>query len=355
MGVAYKPTNDKNTFTCGDYVSGEVILEVTKDCAIDSLSVKFKGKAKVIWTEHYGNTTVVYHSKDKYFSMKHYFVRDKNHHGDNVVAAGYHIYPFTFQFPFQDMPSSFTGESGKIVYSLEARLSRSMRIDKKDSTKINFVSTADPRSNDELMAPQHGSKNKKMKLFTSGSVAMDVNLEKTGFFQGEGLKVLACIQNNSSREIKPKFCLYRKQSFFAQGRRRVSTKDLIKEVGQPIPPSSNEKVTTVINIPHDAEPSVLDCSIIKAEYRLRVYLDIKYASDPDIKFPIVILPACEFPAVAPPPAASGFGLQPFGNADPSSYIAPLQPPGVPQPLDTPPPYAAYGMYPPLADFGNKDH
>lgn len=82
LKVAYKPTNDKNTFTCGDYVSGEVILEVTKDCAIDSLSVKFKGKAKVIWTEHYGNTTVVYHSKDKYFSMKHYFVRDKNHHGE---------------------------------------------------------------------------------------------------------------------------------------------------------------------------------------------------------------------------------------------------------------------------------
>lgn len=33
--------------------------------------------------------------------------------------------------------------------------------------------------------PQHESKDKKMKFFTSGTVAMDVNLEKTGFFQGE--------------------------------------------------------------------------------------------------------------------------------------------------------------------------
>lgn len=33
--------------------------------------------------------------------------------------------------------------------------------------------------------PQHESKDKKMKFFTSGSVAMDVKLEKTGYAQGE--------------------------------------------------------------------------------------------------------------------------------------------------------------------------
>lgn len=87
---------------------------------------------------------------------------------------------------------------------------------------------------------------------------------------GEGLKVLAHIVNNSSREIKPKYTVYRKHSFFADGTRNVSTKDLIKEVGDPIPASTSQNVTRVINIPHDAEPSILNCSIIKAEYRLRV-------------------------------------------------------------------------------------
>lgn len=89
-------------------------------------------------------------------------------------------------------------------------------------------------------------------------------------FVGEGVKVVASIQNKSSREIKPKYCIYRKHSFFAMGRRRVNTKDLLKEVGEPIPPSTNQTVTRVINIPFDGEASILNCSIIKAEYRMRV-------------------------------------------------------------------------------------
>ncbi|XP_068422338.1 arrestin domain-containing protein 3-like isoform X2 [Clinocottus analis] len=341
LKVTYNPVNEKNTFTSGDSVSGEVTLDLAKECAVDALLVKFKGKADVLWSERHGQTTVIYHSKDKYFSIKHFFIQNKNQKDNRVVTAGCHVYPFTFQIPFQTMPSSFQGSVGKIVYMLEAKLSRSMRIPTKDSTKINFVSNEDMTSDPKLMTPQHESKDKKMKVFNSGTVAMDVDLEKTGFFPGEGLKVMASIQNDSSRNIKPKYCVYRKHSFFAKGRRRICTKDLLKEVGEPIPPSAHEKFTRVISIPLDVEPSILNCSIIKAEYRLRVYLDVKYASDPEIKFSLVILPAPQVPAVlAPPPAASGFGLEPFGS------FVPPQPAAAPMPMDPPPPYGAYGMNPP---------
>lgn len=49
------------------------------------------------------------------------------------------------------MPPSFTGSSGKIVYSLKAVLSRSMRMDKKDSTKINFIPKENLSSGSLLM------------------------------------------------------------------------------------------------------------------------------------------------------------------------------------------------------------
>ncbi|KAG7242427.1 hypothetical protein INR49_022936 [Caranx melampygus] len=371
LKVTYNPINAANTFTNGDWVSGQVTLEVAKDCQIDSLLIQFKGKAEVMWTERHGQTTVVYHSKDKYFSLKHYFIHDKNltdtdnqtlltnQHGDtysSVVAPGSHVYPFTFQIPNQDMPSSFTGSAGKIVYLLQAKLSRSMRISTKDSTKINFVSKADASSLPGIMEPQHESKDKKLKFFSSGEVSMDVDIEKTGFSQGEGLKVVALIQNNSSREIKPKYCLYRKHSFFARGKRRLHTTDFLKEVGEPIPPSTNTMVTRVINIPHDVEPTIYNCNIIKVEYRLRVYLDVKYASDPTIKFPIIILPASQVPGVAPPPVASDFGFEPFGNPNPQGApwgIPPPQLPAASQAFEPPPPYAVHGLYPPLTDFGTK--
>ncbi|KAM7416464.1 hypothetical protein PAMA_018496 [Pampus argenteus] len=369
LKVNYNPaTNVNNTFTSGDFISGEVTLEVVKECEIDALSIKFKGKAEVLWSERHGQVTVVYHSKDKYFSTKHYFVPDKDSKGDDnetlltnqsgetysrVVAPGCHVYPFTFQIPFQKMPSSFDGAFGKIVYSLEAKLSRSMRIPKKDKTKINFV-TNENMSDPGLMIPQHESKDKKLKYFASGTVSMDVDIDKTGYVQGEGLKVSAYIQNNSSRAIKPKYCVYRKHNFFANGKRRLCTKDLLKEVGEPIPPSANEKVTRVITIPHDLEPSILNCSNIKVEYRLRVYLDVKYASDPEIKFSIVIMPASQVPAVAAPPASAVFGFEGFGNPNPPFLnVAPPQQIAVPQPFDPPPAYGAYAMYPPMTDFDSK--
>lgn len=91
---------------------------------------------------------------------------------------------------------------------------------------------------------------------------------------GEKLKVSACIENNSSREIKPKYCLYSKHVFLARGRRKVATTDLLKEVGEPIAPSATEKVTRVLTLPKDLDPSILNCSNIEAGYKLKVSMQL---------------------------------------------------------------------------------
>lgn len=78
LEVIYNSINDSNTFTNGDVIYGEVRLEAEKDFQIESLFIKFKGKAEVLWTERHGQTTHVYHAKDKYFSVRRYFIRDKN-------------------------------------------------------------------------------------------------------------------------------------------------------------------------------------------------------------------------------------------------------------------------------------
>lgn len=84
------------------------------------------------------------------------------------------------------------------------------------------------------------------------------------------MKVKVEINNQSSRAVKPKFILYEKISFFAQGRRRLNTNNILKEKMKPIAPSSRETATQVISIPPELPSSNLNCSIIKVEYRLKV-------------------------------------------------------------------------------------
>lgn len=79
------------------------------------------------------------------------------------------------------------------------------------------------------------------------------------------------INNNSSRTVKPKFILYQKHSFFAQGHRTVYTHDILRDNAEAVEASSGRKtVTKVITIPGDLPPSILNSHIINLEYRLKV-------------------------------------------------------------------------------------
>ncbi|XP_070761150.1 arrestin domain-containing protein 3-like [Enoplosus armatus] len=351
FSVGYNPINKNNSFTSGDYLTGQTTLELANDCNINSLCVKLKGKAEVRWTENHGKTVVTYYNKEKFFSIKQFIIQEGQ--GNNIVGQGCHVYPFTFQIPAQDLPSSFKGSWGKIVYTLEANLSRSMRVDSKAKAKFTLIHKGNLNSDPFLMTPQHSTTDKKMKLFTSGTVGMDVNIVRTGFHQGEGIKVVASIQNKSSRDIKPKYCLYKKCSYFAKGKRRVETKDILKEVGDAIPSSAGQTVTRTITVPPTTCVSISSCNIIKVEYRLRVYLDVKYASDPEIKFPIVILPALQGPDGEHLPAYPSYGFEAFANSDMPGGTGFLQNPTASGPSAPPLPYGTYGMYPSLTDFHGK--
>uniref|UniRef100_A0A4W6G828 Arrestin C-terminal-like domain-containing protein n=1 Tax=Lates calcarifer TaxID=8187 RepID=A0A4W6G828_LATCA len=347
ISVGYNPVNKSKVFSSGDYISGRVTLELVNDCKIDSLCVKLKGKAEVKWTEHYGKTVVVYHNKEKYFSIKQFIIQEKQGNikektYSNIIVTCPDCLIQCVVMPYRELPSSFKGSNGKILYTLEANLSRSMRLDCKAKAEFTVVHKANLKSDPLLMTPQHSFTDKKMKLFTSGTVGMDVNIERTGFHQGEGIKVVASIQNKSSRDIKPKYCLYRKYSYFAKGKRKVETKDILKEVGEVIPPSADQTVTRIITIPSTTCVSILNCNIIKAEYRLRVYLDVKYASDPEIKFPIVILPASQGPDEEQPFVPPAYGFEAFAGG--TSF---QQNPTAFGPSAPPPPYGTYGMYPSL--------
>lgn len=346
--VEYNPINKSNVFSSGDYISGRITLELMKQCKIESLYVKLKGKAKVSWTETYGKTVVTYSSKEKYFSMRQFVTQGEQ--DKNVIGQGCHTFPFNFQIPAGDLPSSFTGKYGKVKYTLEAVLSRSMKTDSKAKIPFTLINRDNLYNDPTLKTPQQSIVDKKMKVFTSGEVTMDVNIPQTGFCQDEGIKVMASIQNRSSREIKPKYCLYQKNSYFAKGKRKVETKDILKEVGEAIPSLAGQTVTRIISIPPTTSMSILNCKILRAEFRLRVYLDVKYATDPEVKFNIVILPTLERSDEGQPPPYNE--SEPYPNAFMSGGNSFLQNPTNLDP-SAPPSYMTYGMYPSFSGHEGK--
>uniref|UniRef100_A0A4W4EQT8 Arrestin C-terminal-like domain-containing protein n=1 Tax=Electrophorus electricus TaxID=8005 RepID=A0A4W4EQT8_ELEEL len=251
--ITHDPVKESNTFANDDNISGRITLEVSKETRVESFFIKAKGKASVLWSERYNS---------------------------KIVTPGIHVYPFTFQHPHEVMPASFTGYHGKVVYFLEAKLCRSMHIPSKHELfHVTFLTLL-------TQIPQYGNREKKKKFFDSRCITMNICTEKMGYCLGKTHRI--DVENNSSRTVKPKFCLYQKQSFFAMKRRKVRNKILLKEEGDPIGPSTKQSMTKVLNIPKDISVSILSCKVLKVEYRLKVSLDVKFASDPEIKLPVVL-------------------------------------------------------------------
>lgn len=290
ISIDYDAINAPNIFSNGDTINGRITVEVSRQVKIKSLTFTAKGKARVCWIERYGQyTTIVYYAKEKYFKIEHDVLRGALEDGSEIIGLGKHIFPFTFKIPDREMPSTFKAWRGKIVYILEAQLSRSMKVQAKAKTKFTFVSKAD-MTLPSLMEPQYGCKDKDVVFFASGNISLNVYTEKMGYLQGEQLKVIVEITNSSTRKVKPKFYLYKKESFFAQGQRRVETKNVLKDKSDQVPNSSRQTMTKIITIPQELPPSILNCSIIKLEYRLKVILDVTLTKNPEIKLPIIVLP-----------------------------------------------------------------
>uniref|UniRef100_A0A8C8DDC2 Arrestin C-terminal-like domain-containing protein n=1 Tax=Oncorhynchus tshawytscha TaxID=74940 RepID=A0A8C8DDC2_ONCTS len=302
--IKYDAENGPYVFSRGDTITGRIILVVSAETKIKCLSIKAKGKAHVLWEEDYGlYLDETYRAKYEYFSIEQCVLQEGNVKVSKLIFL-IHVYPFSFQIPDEDMPSSFQGKCGQIIYSLEAKLTRSMRFDTKAKTDFPFVSKADQSMIPYLMKPQHGTKDKDVMFFASGKISVSIHTERQGYQQGDALKVRAIIVNNSTRPVTPKYYLYEKQCFYAQKKRKVHTHNILKEKGHRVHAGTRHTVTQVLTIPPQLPATIFNCPILKLEYRLKVVLDVKLAIDPEIKLPIVVLTATQTLGQEPPPYSS---------------------------------------------------
>lgn len=348
ISVHYDPINESNTFASGDIVEGRAVLEVTKEIKVDSLFVKFTGDAHVHWTEGSDDDERSYSDHERYFKLKQYFIQDSSKRGKEeknttlitgeiygqTVKPGCHVFPFRFQLPQMNMPPSFSGHHGWVKYILGVKLNRPWKMASTKSTELTFVLRNDG-TKDHLLQPQVGTKDKKLKFFASGKTSITATTEKSGFMQGEQIKVFVDIDNSSSRDVKLKYSLKQCQTFIAGSSTNRGYKDIVKETKDCIPSGEKKQVTVNLKLPPDMDVTIENCRIIKVEYELKIYLDVRFASDPEIKFPVVILPFMA-PWQGPP-----------GGFQPNLFLPPAPPVGLP-------PAPAAGLYPCLFNPENTN-
>uniref|UniRef100_A0A3P9C971 Arrestin C-terminal-like domain-containing protein n=1 Tax=Maylandia zebra TaxID=106582 RepID=A0A3P9C971_9CICH len=289
FNVTYEAISEDHAFSEGDTIVGTVNFRLTKDVKVKSVFVKAKGDSIVKWTESCYcaiPSRTIWTYKFNHISF-----------AGTSLPQGAHTFKFRLKIPEGNMPSSFQGKHGKIVYVVEAKISRSWHLPSAVQKEIKFVSKAFLNT-PQVMCPQSSSVSKDVGVFSKGQVQMSATISRGGRVQmsattdrnvctpGETISVVAKICNSSSKNTRPKFKLEQKTVFRCNESTKKWVMNLFKEVGETISPNSEQTVSCQLKIPDDAISTIHNCEIISVEYYIKVYLDISFAFDPEVVFPL---------------------------------------------------------------------
>ncbi|XP_033829238.1 arrestin domain-containing protein 3-like [Periophthalmus magnuspinnatus] len=281
--LTYDELNEYGTFSEGDTITGKVTLELEKETKIESLFVKLKGDVRVNWSERHGDKSRTYSAHTRLFKQKQLLISQESN--DTKRPAGIHMFKFSLSIPQGNMPSSFRGTYGKVVYKLEAKLSRSWRMDSTDEKELCFRSKAFPNI-DQINFPQVGSTNKEVGVFSKGTVQMDVTVDKRGYVPGDSVLITARVNNSSSKDATPKFSFIQDVLYRASGNTKHEKNVIHKEILECVKPQTSKELRFSLTIPSKTPLSIQNCDILSVEYRIKTYLDISFSFDPEVVFPV---------------------------------------------------------------------
>ncbi|KAI1900410.1 hypothetical protein AGOR_G00049660 [Albula goreensis] len=293
--INYDALNERNTFSCGNVVSGRIYFEISKDVKVNSITFAVKGKAKVAWSTGSSKNRRHYSAREEYFNIKGNIVEQRN----NAVGADYtvltkgaHVYPFAVQLPYGNFPTSFQGLHGRVAYTLDVQIHRPWHLAKEFRTELNFVSHIDA-NHPQLLVPLAASNSKTLCCLccVSGPISLMARLERKGYVPGEMIAISAEFENTSSRTVYPEATLVQMQTFYTSS--RLSRKRLDRNItmleGRPLMPYTTEVwANQMLQIPVTTPLTVSNCQILEVEYSLRVSVRIPGGINLSVALPVVI-------------------------------------------------------------------
>ncbi|XP_043565112.1 arrestin domain-containing protein 3-like isoform X2 [Chiloscyllium plagiosum] len=295
--ILYDRAVDNNipTYSCGEWVSGRIIVELNAEIEVKALKIHAKGQAYVHWTERHrsgsnSNTTRHYTQQIRYFKHKYLLIGVDGSEQLTVLPPGRHEYPFSLVLPHSPpLPATFKGPHGNVSYWMTAKLHRPWKLRIKVKEMFTVLDQIDINV-PSLLSPQSASEEKTICCCccASGPISLSAKIERKGYTSGESIRIFAEIENNSSRKLVPKAAIYKTQIFHAEGKKKTVTELVTKIEGEPVLAGKSENWNGMeLKIPA-VPPTLMNCSIIQMEYSLMIYLDVPSSFNLDVKLPIVI-------------------------------------------------------------------
>ncbi|KAG9273265.1 arrestin domain-containing protein 4 isoform X2 [Astyanax mexicanus] len=288
-------------YSSGEVVSGHILIDLSVPIQITAIRLHVTGCARVGWIDGSQIRTLGAFSlvstpsslfqcaeEREYLCLSKTLLEATDNDG-LMLEEGRHEIPFELELPQRHLVSSFTGKHGSVCYLVKAVLQRPNHHDQHVCRELPIISHVDVNS-PELVCPV-SENNEKMVgrwIFASGPVSLKVNIERTGYNNGELVPIYAEIENCSSRLVMPKVVIYQIQTYKAKGK-TISCKQVVASVrGNHVP--SGCSITwngKTLKIP-PVSPSILNSDILRVEYSLAVIVQIPGAKKLKVELPVVI-------------------------------------------------------------------
>ena len=322
--------NPQGVYYAGQIVSGYVQLEITKELDLKGLTLKCVGAANVHWSESRGsgkNRRVVhFRSSERYVDVKLTIYGDGT--TTTAMPIGKHHFPFSITLPV-NIPSSFQGDHGSVVYYLKAHIDRPWKIDTRIQLMLSVVALLDlnqrPGVTDALNTS--GSKMFGCLCCKTGPLTATLTIPKGGYVSGETIFINANIDNYSDKVMtKSSIKLIETDIFKTPRKQRTVKRTVVRHDKESIAPGASFQWSNIgILIPPLPPSDLIYCNIIDSVYSVELSVDPSgIGFDLDVPLSIVIgtiplrqmfqyiqhgtgaLPAIpDYEASAPPPPSYG--------------------------------------------------
>ena len=287
-------------------IRGTVVLETKKDKKYKSIKAAVRGVANTAWEEHVRDgeeTRIVHYRSTKEYAKKSVVLWTNDAAPDKELEKGEYRFPFVL--PLEGtVPSTFSGEHGRIQYEVSAIIDKSKR--GKDDKVITVPVPAvhellDLNTLPDVREPKTKQEEKTICCLccASGPISLTARISRTGFFCGKdriGLKVE--LENGSSRPVDKVSAEIRKEvhytaqptgstgGFLGGSRHRYET--IVEVASNAVEPGSSLSWSPDNLLVPKTDPTNTNCSIISVKYYLKVEADIPLALDAAVTFPLII-------------------------------------------------------------------